>query len=59
MTKADDIVTSAQPAEMTHHHVVRDGSVWLCIHCLGTWPFPSPLPDTAGPCVPRRWEVDR
>lgn len=40
---------------MTHHHVVRDGSVWLCSHCKHTWPYPSPVPKDAEPCTPRPW----
>lgn len=53
--KADDIVTSAQPAEMDHHHVVRDGSVWWCKFCSRTWPYPSPVPADAETCTPRKW----
>lgn len=40
---------------MTHHHVIRDGSVWLCTHCRATWPYPQPLPEPTTACVPRRW----
>jgi hypothetical protein len=43
---------------MEHHTVVRDGSHWLCRFCRRTWPFPSPLPDDAGPCVQRAWRVE-
>jgi hypothetical protein len=49
-------VTDLRDQRMTHHHVVRDGSVWLCVHCKGIWPYPQPLPRTVAPCVPRRWE---
>jgi hypothetical protein len=54
MAKADDIVNTAN-ATMTHHHVIRDGSVWLCTHCRATWPYPQPLPEPTTACVPRRW----
>ncbi len=43
---------------MDHHTVSRDGSNWLCRHCGRTWPFPSPLPDSAGKCVQRAWRVE-
>lgn len=53
--KAEDIVTTAPPDEMNHHHVVRDGSVWWCRFCKSTWPYPSPVPESAGPCIKRKW----
>lgn len=40
---------------LDNHRVVRDGSVWACLHCKSTWPFPAPVPDDPGPCTPRRW----
>lgn len=44
---------------LTNHNVRRDGSFWSCRHCGRTWPYPSPLPDDAGPCVPRKWRTEQ
>lgn len=54
MTRADSIEKTAD-AVLTNHRVVRDGNFWTCRHCKSQWPFPSPLPDDAGQCAPRRW----
>jgi hypothetical protein len=56
MPKADNIVVKSSET-VDHHHVLRDGSVWLCKFCHKTWPYPSALPATAGPCTPRPWVV--
>jgi hypothetical protein len=38
------------------HHVVRDGSHWLCLHCRTTWPYPRPIAQLPKvPCVPKKW----
>lgn len=40
---------------LDNHSVVRDGSYWTCRFCGEQWPYPTPLPETAGTCVPRKW----
>lgn len=50
-----DPINTTATIVLDNHYVVRDGSVWACLHCKTTWPFPVPLPDEPGPCVPRRW----
>jgi hypothetical protein len=43
---------------MRNHVIVRDGSVWLCRECKGTWPYPAPIPAIDGQtCTPRPWVV--
>lgn len=54
-TGADLARARADATVLNNHHVVRDGSVWACLHCKVTWPFPTPVPSDPGPCVPRRW----
>lgn len=46
----------ADALTLDNHHVVRDGSVWVCVRCRGTWPYPQPLPRPTVRCVPRRWD---
>ncbi len=41
---------------MSHHQVVRDGTYWACLHCPGRWPYPDPVPASAGPCITRTWD---
>lgn len=55
MTAADAARAAGNATVLDTHRVVRDGSVWACLHCRATWPFPAPLPADPGPCVPRRW----
>ena len=55
MTGADDARAVGNATVIDNHRVVRDGSVWTCVHCKGTWPFPGGVPTDPGPCVPRRW----
>lgn len=54
MTGSEDRATS-NATVLDSHNVVRDGSWWTCRYCKGQWPYPAPLPDAPGPCVPRRW----
>lgn len=54
----DETVVPGSPGDdvvLTGHRMIRDGSVWLCVHCRATVPFPSPIHPPAAPCVPRRW----
>jgi hypothetical protein len=55
VTAADAARAAGNATVLDTHRVVRDGSVWACLHCRATWPFPAPLPADPGPCVPRRW----
>lgn len=55
MTGADEARARADATVLDNHRVVRDGSVWACVPCGRTWPWPASLPDDPGPCVPRRW----
>lgn len=55
MAKRGTAITDGADAVLDNHNVYRNGSVWACRFCSRTWPFPSPLPDSAGPCTPRRW----
>lgn len=54
-TGADQARAVSEEQILANHRVHRDGSVWACVHCRTTWPFPAPLPEPTGPCVPRRW----
>jgi len=54
-TGADAAREASAGIVLDNHRVVRDGSVWACLHCKRTWPFPQPLPEPVEPCVPRRW----
>jgi hypothetical protein len=47
------LAASAVSQVTSNHYVARDGASWACAYCPGRWPFPAPLPATAGPCVPR------
>lgn len=58
---ADDTrpVSDTRSAVLTGHRMIRDGSFWRCVNGCGTEvPFPSPMPDLAADCWPRRWLVD-
>lgn len=55
MSTADEDRERSAGTMLDNHRVVRDGSVWACLFCRRTWPFPAPVPADAGPCVPRRW----
>jgi len=55
VTGHEEVAAKANDTVMTNHNVYRNGSVWACRFCPKTWPFPAPLPDDPGPCVPRRW----
>lgn len=55
MTGSPATIAATEDAVLTNHRVVRDGSVWLCMFCLATWPYPQPLPVLATDCIPRRW----
>lgn len=39
---------------MTHHHVVRQGAHWVCVHCQVRWPYPAPVPSEDGETCPPR-----
>lgn len=54
-TRAEEQRESSSRITMTGHRVIRNGSVWSCMHCPQAWPFPAPLPDDPGPCVTRTW----
>lgn len=54
-TKAAQDRTTGDDVVHDNHRFVRDGSVWLCMHCKLTYPYPQPMPVPAAPCVPRRW----
>lgn len=55
-TGADIARAASEAIVLTNHRVVRDGSVWTCMGgCGRTWPWPAPLPEPVGECVPRRW----
>lgn len=54
MTADDPISDTAETTN--HHYVIRDGSVWLCVHCKAEWPYPQPIAQLpAVPCVPGKW----
>lgn len=55
MTTAEQDRTASDGIEMKNHRLVVDGSVWLCMHCKRTWPYPQPMPTPVTSCVPRRW----
>ncbi len=38
---------------MNNHRVIRVGDRWACVHCPGRWPYPGPVPASAGPCITR------
>jgi hypothetical protein len=40
---------------LDNHRLARDVSVWRCVHCESTWPWPQPIAVAAVPCVSRRW----
>lgn len=50
-----DSIERTADAVLNNHRIVLDGSVWTCLFCKRTWPYPQPLPVPAVPCVPRRW----
>lgn len=54
-TGADVAREASAALVLDNHRVHRDGSVWYCAGCGSTWPFPAPVPASAGPCIPRRW----
>lgn len=45
---------AAADVMLTNHYVVRDGSVWKCVHCGRTEPF-GKLTEWGETCTPRRW----
>jgi hypothetical protein len=55
MTVPGDSIDRTSDAVLTNHRLEVDGSVWLCVHCKRTWPYPQPMPVPTIPCIPRRW----
>lgn len=51
-------VVKARAVVLDNHRMVRNGSLWACMHCPAAWPFPAPVPSDAGPCVPRPWREE-
>jgi hypothetical protein len=55
MNSPGDSIDRTSDAVLTNHRLIRNGSLWACVHCPVSWPFGRPIPRDAGPCVPRRW----